>query len=105
MKKVTVNITVEIDFDDDYPLATSLEDHHIASEAWCSLAEDLYHWDPKPCWLKDGDRRLSGIAGGWSLRGYVSRVEINAGEGGEFGYALISDNVYPVVRVKPATSD
>lgn len=96
MKKVTVSITVEMDFDDEYPLATGLEDCHTiggrsACDAWYGLANEISDWSPKPRWLLDGQVRLGGGAGGSVLCGYVTKVEVHAGNEGELGYALVSD--------------
>lgn len=97
MKKVTVNIAVEMEFDDEYPLATRLEDCHTiggrsACDAWYSLADRIMEWVPRNRWLLDGEPRLSGIAGGKVLMGDVTSVEIHAGNGGELGYALVSND-------------
>lgn len=96
MKKVILNITVEMEFDDDYPLATSLEDCHTvggraASRAWYSLAELISDWYPRECYIINGEIRTGPMAGYDSrLEGEVSKVEVMAGDEGCLGYAEIN---------------
>lgn len=95
--KVQLNITVEVDFDDDYPLATSLDDCHTiggksATDLLYGLANKIMDSHIPPRYILDGEYRLGSGAGyDKRLDGEVTSVTIEAGENGELGFARVSN--------------